>query len=42
MLEELEDIYKITNIFTPEEIIDKIIEFDCDRELMDDWLENNL
>ena len=42
ILEELEYLYNISIMFTKEEIINKIIEFECDRELMDDWLEENL
>ena len=39
---ELEDEYVVSGFIEPETIMNKIRELHCDRELIDEWLENFL
>ena len=38
----LENEYNISSIFDQEEVLNKIIEFNCDMKKLDKWVEDNL
>ena len=42
MLNVLDDEYGITSMFYKEDVINKIIEFNCDRQKIDKWIQDSL
>ena len=42
MYEEIDAEYNVSSMYEEEEVIEKIIEFNCNREKMNRWIEDNL